>query len=590
MGSILNHIQIKTKIYLGFGFLLMMIAAMPTATWYLFSQLEGQTSAVAAGETEFVANSKRLASELFQTRLAFAEAVMTKNPVKINLAEERKKTFLRASARLREMHEPGEEMEDIEVIRNLEKEYTSLFDTGKTMTETYLAKGAGEGNKFKGTFDQSYDRLLSRLDDLTRDYHAREASGIVGIMASLDLFRSRVVMGGLAAIGLGLFISWMIVLNITRPMKRLVGMIEELNHGNLDNRLRLGRGDEIGQIGNALDDFADNLQHEIMAAFEKLAQGDLTFVATGPVREGLEKTNNSLSDVIRDLRKVSEKITVDSMNIYGLSSSISSGSEAQASSIQEISSSMMDLTNQTKNNAENARMASNKAQTALNEAQAGNNRMTEMVMAMNQITESAESIQQIIKVIDEIAFQTNLLALNAAVESGRAGKHGKGFAVVADEVRSLAARSAEAAKETAELIENSVLKVQNGSDTAQKTALVLNRIVEEISDASNLMSEIASASKSQANGIAQINNALRQIEKVTHDNTNNAMSWLNAFENIAGQLSVMGEKLDHFHVKKSRVSQAVKAVSRENQKPTGSGQMISPNTQIELDEAKFGNF
>ena len=163
-------------------------------------------------------------------------------------------------------------------------------------------------------------------------------------------------------------------------------------------------------------------------------------------------------------------------------------------------------------NADNAAKANQLATHAKDAAEKGNRQMVQMVAAMEDIDASGQNISKIIRVIDEIAFQTNLLALNAAVEAARAGKHGKGFAVVAEEVRSLAARSAKAARETAELIEGSVGNTQHGKRIADETAEALKDIVDGVSKVTDLVSEIAAASDEQAGGIEQINQGLGQID------------------------------------------------------------------------------
>ncbi|MBF0530147.1 MAG: methyl-accepting chemotaxis protein, partial [Deltaproteobacteria bacterium] len=228
------------------------------------------------------------------------------------------------------------------------------------------------------------------------------------------------------------------------------------------------------------------------------------------------------------------------------SQALSQGASEQAASLEEISASMTEIASQTKANAEHAVLASQLAAKAKEDAANGNIQMTEMTTAMKDINDSSKEIAKIIKTIDDIAFQTNLLALNAAVEAARAGKHGKGFAVVAQEVRNLAGRSAKAAQETAELIDGSVKKVENGAILLKKSAQGLNDIVTGALKVSELVAEIASASNEQAQGISQINQGLSQIEQVTHQNTANAEQTAAASEELTGQAMHLSEIVSHF--------------------------------------------
>ncbi len=301
---------------------------------------------------------------------------------------------------------------------------------------------------------------------------------------------------------------------------------------------------------------------EISSAIRNIILISLLFLVTGigiVVYFGKEVTSgiNSMMSVTLEL---AQKLTSGSKQISDSSSALSDGAANQASSLEEISASMNEISSQTKLNAENATQANGLASDTKENAGIGNTRMKKMLEAMENINESSTKISKIIKVIDEIAFQTNLLALNAAVEAARAGEAGKGFAVVAEEVRNLAGRSAEAAKSTTELIEDSISRVEKGTGIANETAGALEKIVESVAKVTTLVGEIAISSNEQAEGIEQISQGVVQIDQVTQMNSANAEESAAASEDLFQQAAklthiVGGFSLDHNSNGRSPVSE-----------------------------------
>jgi methyl-accepting chemotaxis protein len=253
-----------------------------------------------------------------------------------------------------------------------------------------------------------------------------------------------------------------------------------------------------------------------------------------------------LSGMISEIRASAANVSAGAEQMNATSQAMSQGATEQASSLEEISSSMNEITAQVRQNAEHATQANMLADEARTAAEKGNGQVSEMVVSMRGISESSRNISRIIKVIDEIAFQTNLLALNAAVEAARAGRYGKGFAVVAEEVRSLAARSAQAAKETSGMIEDAVRRIETGTVMADTTAEALREIVAASRKVTDLVGEIAAASSEQSNGVAQISQGLAQIDQVTQRNTAHAEESASAAEELASQSMLLQQLVGMF--------------------------------------------
>ncbi len=288
---------------------------------------------------------------------------------------------------------------------------------------------------------------------------------------------------------------------------------------------------------------------------DKLAGGDLTITMNaasddeiGHVSRAFNKMSRNLNATIGQISDVAQQVASGSKNISASGSLLAEGATEQAATVEELSTSISELNIGIARTAANAATADNLAGATTKMADTGNQKMGEMLTAMEDISVSSENISKIIKVIDEIAFQTNILALNAAVEAARAGQHGKGFAVVAEEVRNLAGRSAKAAKETTDIIEGSLDKIKAGRRLANDTAAALKEIKEGIDKVSSLVEEIAAASNEQSSSLGMLNEGVQQVANVVQTNSATAQESAAASQELSAQAEILQQAVEKFKI------------------------------------------
>ena len=311
----------------------------------------------------------------------------------------------------------------------------------------------------------------------------------------------------------------------------------------------------------------DNIQH-----IQHIAQGDLTQTIAIEGRNEMSQLASSLHEMQQSLVRTVSNVRDGSDAIFTGASEISAGNndlsartEEQAASLEQTAASMEQLTATVKQNAENARQASQLALSASETAQKGGNVVEGVVRTMSDISGSSKKIADIISVIDGIAFQTNILALNAAVEAARAGEQGRGFAVVAGEVRSLAQRSAQAAKEIKGLIEDSVNRVNSGSQLVGTAGETMSEIVSAVTRVTDIMGEIASASDEQSRGIDQVGQAVTEMDRVTQQNASLVEESAAAAASLEEQASRLSQSVAVFRVPRGAQSTVASAGVRHPQ-------------------------
>ena len=429
---------------------------------------------------------------------------------------------------------------------------------------------------------------------------ARQAVAVVG---------GFVVAAMLLAIVLGIVLSRI----ISRPVNKLVEAADKLAVGDVNVNVTAATTDEIGLLMHSFARMVDSIREQALAA-ERIAAGDLTVdvkiksdndLLGKKLTEMIAKNNQILGNI----NFAAEQVAAGAQQIAASGEVLSQGSTEQASSIEEITATMEQVAVQTKQNAVNASQANELANAARQQAIDGNTQMQAMVQAMSEINEASANISKIIKVIDEIAFQTNILALNAAVEAARAGQHGKGFAVVAEEVRNLAARSANAAKETTAMIENSIKKVDAGMLIANDTAAALDGIVHGVSKAAALVGNISAASAEQAIAITQVNQAITQVSQVVQTNSATAEESASASEELSEQAEALKNNVTQFKLKQRgrglqgnegltpdilRAIESMLEKKRPEQKfegRTGQPELASAaRSKIILDDSEYGKY
>ncbi len=481
----LTKLNIGTRLGLGFAAVLALLVAVLLLALNSMARIGGHTQDIIDDKNVKMAAANQMVNNVSAITLAVTNIVMVPSTPEVQAEiakiDEARKKYGAAKEILVKQLRDDKEKAMLAAVDALLKEgavknnkVIELRKAGEIQDATaYLSKEAAP----------SLQLVSTSLDGIV-EYEARQArqAGAASQAAYASAFAWMAALGALAVLG-GAAIAWFISRSITGPIHAAVAVAETVAAGDLSSDIRVDSGDETGRLLTAL-----------------------------------KAMNDSLLNVVGQVRSGTDTIATASNEIAAGNLDLSARTEQQAGSLEETASSMEELTSTVKQNADNARQANQLAQSASEVATRGGAIVERVVETMGTINESSRKIVDIIGVIDGIAFQTNILALNAAVEAARAGEQGRGFAVVASEVRNLAQRSASAAKEIKELIAASVANVDTGSKLVNDAGQTMGDIVDSIRRVTDIMGEITSASQEQTVGIEQINMAITQMDAVTQQN------------------------------------------------------------------------
>ena len=347
---------------------------------------------------------------------------------------------------------------------------------------------------------------------------------------------------------------------ITEPIRSMSKMAVSLAAGNLSGQeLAVNSQDEIGLLAKSLQTMSFNLRQYIVDISQQLtamAQGDMTVAFEmeyvgdfKPIKKALEKISGSLNETLSQIDQSAQQVSSSASQVSSGSQELAQGTVEQSGSVQELSATIEGVSQKVMETTGKVRRMTQTVANAVEDVDSSNRKVKHMLAAMNGIRQSSDQIGKIIKSIDDIAFQTNILALNAAVEAARAGEAGKGFAVVADEVRNLAAKSAEASKETAALIHDTLEKVQNGFELAEDTAKSSQQIHTKLQQLTGDMDEIDRTSASEAVAVGRIRQGIAQVSSVVQTNSAMAEESAAASEELSGQAALLREEVGKFRLR-----------------------------------------
>lgn len=446
----------------------------------------------------------------------------------------------------------------------LADQYESAFDdwfqiASKVMDEVDQGDTETARQTILNECTPALKELVSVVRNIDSTIAAQRQEAETHTMTMLQFFFFATLAVFVVALAMALYIAFHTTRLLTKTVEKAKDAVSELSHGNLKAHMDYDGANEFGELAEKMNFSFQELSRYVDAidyGMGEFSKGNFTctcpFQFIGDfahIQQSVEHFQEKIRNVLEELAVSSSQVSAGADQVADGAQALAQGATEQASSVEQLSASITDVSNRITDTADFSQKANKLGKEAGETVSRGKEEMSHLLASIQDIAEASNNIQSIIKVIDDIAFQTNILALNAAVEAARAGNAGKGFAVVADEVRSLAQKSAGAAKETTQLIKNSLEHVSRGEEIAHRTDAAFNDVATAAQDILDMIEKIAEASNEQADSISQISVGIDQISSVVQTNSATSEESAAASEELSGQAGVMKNLLDQFQLK-----------------------------------------